>query len=108
MIIADRNREVGQAAAETLGVTFEQLDVTHPGSVADLARRIHTQHGHIDILVNNAGIVYNLAAEETPDEEWIRVQEVNVNGVFWCCREFGKVMLAAQKAALSTPPACRA
>ena len=46
-------------------------------------------------MVNNAGIVRNTPAEETPDDNWKAVMDVNLDGVFWCCREFGKRMLDA-------------
>jgi NAD(P)-dependent dehydrogenase (short-subunit alcohol dehydrogenase family) len=37
--------------------------------------------------------VHNIPSEEVPDEEWLSVISVNLNGVFWCCREVGKAML---------------
>ncbi|MFO1071904.1 MAG: SDR family oxidoreductase [Geminicoccaceae bacterium] len=50
-------------------------------------------HGHIDILVNNAGIARITPALDTPDEEWRQIMDVNVNGVFWCARAFGRHMV---------------
>jgi NAD(P)-dependent dehydrogenase (short-subunit alcohol dehydrogenase family) len=35
-----------------------------------------------------------IAAIETPDDEWRAVMDVNINGVFWCCRAFGRHMIA--------------
>lgn len=91
VIIADMNPEVGEPAAGTLGGTFERLDVTDAGAVRDLAARL----GEVQILVNNAGIVRNAPAEDTPDDDWRAVLNVNLDGVFWCCREFGRRMLDA-------------
>jgi NAD(P)-dependent dehydrogenase (short-subunit alcohol dehydrogenase family) len=46
--------------------------------------------------VNNAGIARSeAAAEDVSDEHWLNVLDVNLNGTFWCAREFGKHMLAA-------------
>lgn len=87
--IADLNPDVGQAAAATLDGQFEVLNVTDAAAVAALARRLPD----VDILVNNAGIVRNTPAEATPDDDWRSVIDVNLNGVYWCCREFGRAML---------------
>ncbi|MFC5847291.1 SDR family NAD(P)-dependent oxidoreductase [Deinococcus petrolearius] len=88
--IADMNPDVGQEAARDIGATFEVLNVTDPAAVAALARKV----SDVDVLVNNAGIVRNTPAEETPDDDWRAVIGVNLDGVFWCCREFGRGMLA--------------
>ncbi|GGJ87862.1 SDR family NAD(P)-dependent oxidoreductase [Deinococcus aquiradiocola] len=91
VVIADMNPEVGETAASALGGRFERLNVTDPGAVRDLAARLDG----VSILVNNAGIVRNTPAEDTPDEDWRAVTGVNLDGVFWCCREFGRKMLDA-------------
>ncbi|MEF2277274.1 glucose 1-dehydrogenase [Deinococcus sp. YIM 134068] len=88
--IADMNPETGEEAARDLGGAFETLNVTDVGAVRALAARLTD----VDILVNNAGIVRNTPAEDTPDDDWRAVMSVNVDGVFWCCREFGRNMLA--------------
>lgn len=73
-----------------------QLDVTDSAQVWAVADMIVGRHGRIDILVNNAGIARSeTAAEEVADEHWLNVLDVNLNGAFWCAREFGKHMLAA-------------
>ena len=49
-----------------------------------------------DILVCSAGIARSeTPAEEVADEHWRHVLDVNLNGLFWCCRSFGKRMLAS-------------
>lgn len=93
VVIAEINDETGPDAAEELEGTFVKTDVTDPESVRELVRRVLETHGQIDILVNNAGVVHNIPSEEVPDEEWRKVMSVNLDGVFWCCREVGKAML---------------
>jgi NADP-dependent 3-hydroxy acid dehydrogenase YdfG len=44
-------------------------------------------------LPYNAGIAHTVPAEECTDD-WLKVVNINLNAVFYCCREFGKVMLA--------------
>ena len=91
VIIADMNPATGEQAASSIGATFEPLNVTDSGAVRDLAARL----GALDVLVNNAGIVRNVPSEDISDADWEVVMSVNVNGLFWCCREFGRKMLDA-------------
>ncbi len=93
MVIAEVNDQTGPEAAEELDGTFVHTDVTDPASVREMVQTVLDEHGRIDVLVNNAGIVHNIPSEEVPDEEWLAVISVNLTGVFWCCREVGKVML---------------
>ena len=93
MVIAEVNDETGPEAAEELEGMFVHTDVTDPASVRGMVETVIDEHGRIDVLVNNAGIVHNIPSEEVPDEEWLAVISVNLNGAFWCCREVGKSML---------------
>jgi NAD(P)-dependent dehydrogenase (short-subunit alcohol dehydrogenase family) len=93
VVIAEVNERTGPDAAEELEGTFVHTDVTDPASVRDMVEMVLEDHSRIDILVNNAGIVHNIPSEEVPDEEWLAVISVNLNGVFWCCREVGEAML---------------
>ena len=93
MVIAEVNDQTGPDVAEELEGTFVHTDVTDSASVRDMVEMVLDEHGRIDVLVNNAGTVHNIPSEEVPDEEWLAVISVNLTGVFWCCREVGKVML---------------
>ena len=95
IIVADRNRDTGVATADELGGMFVELDVTDSSAVRAAVDSIVADVGRIDILVNNAGIVRNTPAELTSDDEWRAILGVNCDGVFWCCREVGRVMLEA-------------
>jgi NAD(P)-dependent dehydrogenase (short-subunit alcohol dehydrogenase family) len=77
------------------------LDVTQSADVDEVAARVVRDHGGCDILVNNAGVAKsNVRAEDTTDEHWRFHVEVNLNGLFWCCRAFGRQMLAKGKGAI--------
>ena len=78
-----------------LKVSARVLDVTKPKAVADVAAKIKISSGPVDILVNSAGIAHLHSAIEVSNADWRRVMDVNVNGTFWCCREFGKGMVEA-------------
>jgi NAD(P)-dependent dehydrogenase (short-subunit alcohol dehydrogenase family) len=93
VVAAEINAESGGAAAEKLEGDFVQTDVTDPHSVREMVRAVLAGHGKIDVFVNNAGIAHNVPAEEMSDEEWRRMLSINLDGVFWCCREAGRAML---------------
>ncbi|MBX9457632.1 MAG: SDR family oxidoreductase [Rhizobium sp.] len=99
VIITDMNGEAAETAAEGLrakgrSVHSAMLDVTDPRAVERVHADIVATHGRVDILVNNAGIaISNRPAETMDDATWLKVIDVNLNGVFWCCRTFGKAML---------------
>jgi NAD(P)-dependent dehydrogenase (short-subunit alcohol dehydrogenase family) len=62
--------------------------VTKPDQVTACADALN-KSGGVDILVANAGIARSgTAGEDTADEHWLDVIDVNLNGVFWCCRAF--------------------
>lgn len=77
-------------AGNGLSVRAERLDVTDTSSVDAVAARFPD----LDIVVCNAGIAHNIAAEEMTDAEWGRMIDINLTGVFRCCRAFGRNMLA--------------
>ncbi|MBY2912349.1 SDR family NAD(P)-dependent oxidoreductase [Rhizobium leguminosarum] len=81
-------------AAKGYSVDSAVLDVTDGKAVQSVHDEIVARYGGVDILVNNAGIaISNHPAETMADEVWNEVIDVNLNGVFWCCRAFGKSML---------------
>jgi NAD(P)-dependent dehydrogenase (short-subunit alcohol dehydrogenase family) len=106
VIIADFDPEVarqGQDELAVLGIKVDtvEMDVTDPVQVKTVADALNTKHGHVDILVNNAGIARSgTPAEDVTDEHWLNVNDVNYNGVFWCCRSFGKHMIGRKQGAI--------
>jgi NAD(P)-dependent dehydrogenase (short-subunit alcohol dehydrogenase family) len=65
-----------------------RADVTQEAEVADMYARTREAFGRIDVLFNNAGIspTDDASAIETSLEAWQRVQDVNLKGVFLCCK----------------------
>lgn len=88
--IWDRDLAQGRAAAEKLGAgsSFVQVDVSDPTSVRDALESTLRRAQRIDALVNSAGITGpNVKLWDYPVDDWKQVFEVNVHGLFLCCRE---------------------
>ncbi len=90
--------ELKEAGIDAAGLT---LDVTDSAAVDAAAASVADQHGPVDILVNNAGVAKSdVPAEETSDDHWRFHMDVNLDGLFWCCRAFGRQMLANGKGSI--------
>lgn len=77
------------------------LDVTKSAAVDAVSEQVLKEHGRVDVLVNNAGVARSdVRAEDTTDEHWRFHMDVNVDGLFWCCRAFGRRMLGQGKGAI--------
>ena len=106
VFIADRNPEIAAQAkaamkAKGYDVDVVKMDVTNSAEVEAAAAHVMKARGRVDILVCNAGIARSeTGAEDVADEHWLNVIDVNLNGVFWCCRSFGKHMLAAKRGSI--------
>jgi 2-dehydro-3-deoxy-L-rhamnonate dehydrogenase (NAD+) len=75
-------------------ISVEGVDVSDPDSVARATETTLTEHGAIDILVANAGIAGpNHKTWEYPIEAWRQVTDINLFGVFLCCRAIVPHML---------------
>jgi NAD(P)-dependent dehydrogenase (short-subunit alcohol dehydrogenase family) len=106
VVIADFDAQVAESGRDAMkakgyDVDLVLMDVTRPDQVTDVADGLVRRHGRIDILVNNAGIARSeTPAEAVADEHWRNVVDVNLNGVFWCCRAFGRHMLERRSGAI--------
>lgn len=74
-----------------------KVDVTKVADVENMVKVAKDRFGKIDILINNAGITINVPAEEMSKEEWDRVIEVNLTGVFLCAQTVGREMIKQKK-----------
>ncbi|MDB5964391.1 MAG: 3-oxoacyl-ACP reductase [Polaromonas sp.] len=91
----DRDAAAMDAAAHQLGQAVGKVAVDvgdHAGVVAAVQQTLAARPA-IDILVNCAGVTGpNARLWDYPPEAWAQVMQVNLNGLFYCCREVVPVM----------------
>ncbi len=91
----DRDATAMGAAAAQLEqpVQSVQVDVSQHASVVEAVRQTLAHHPVIDILVNCAGITGpNVKLWDYPPDDWLQVMQVNLNGLFYGCREVVPLM----------------
>ncbi len=87
LALCDVNLESVSATAEearALGVQAiaTQTDVTSREQLQAMVDGAVSEFGTVEILVNNAGIFFNASFDEMTDEQWDRMMDVNLKGVF--------------------------
>ena len=106
VVLTDMNAAGVEASAQKLRdkgrkATAMVLDVSNAKQVDAIAAEVVTKLGQVDVLVNNAGIaISHIPAENMDDATWHKVIDVNLNGVFYCCRAFGRHMLERKQGAI--------
>ncbi|ANZ60996.1 glucose 1-dehydrogenase [Secundilactobacillus paracollinoides] len=73
-------------------VAFLQQDITDPDAADAIVQAVIEKFGHLDILVNNAGIQLRNDVLEFKDEDWRKVIDVNLNGLYYLSHAAAKVM----------------
>lgn len=83
----DMDEAEARKVAGRIGGHAARVDVAHASAVADALAGTEAALGPVDILFANAGITGpNAPVEDYPIEDWRRVIEVDLTGVFLCCR----------------------
>jgi NAD(P)-dependent dehydrogenase (short-subunit alcohol dehydrogenase family) len=83
-------KDAGAAAARALAVP---TDVTDPEAVKSLFARTRETFGRLDVLFNNAGISARaVPLEDLAYDQWKKVVDVNLNGMFLCAQEAIRLM----------------
>lgn len=99
LAIVDINLEKAQATAEEIAastgrkVIAVRTDVTNPEDVQNMIDTVVAELGGLDVAFNNAGMVINQPAEDVPYEDWQKVINLNLNGVFLTSQAAGRYMI---------------
>lgn len=93
--LPDSDLEGAAAAIEEIGATpvIAPVDVTNPDDLVEAIARVESEAGPLSLAVNAAGIVSAAHAEEMPAEQWKKLMEINVDGVFFSCQAEGNAMI---------------
>ncbi|MCK4532376.1 3-oxoacyl-[acyl-carrier-protein] reductase [bacterium] len=83
-----------EQGGEALAVT---VDVSQISSVEEMVKKILDKFGKIDILINNAGITRDNLLLRMRDEEWDKVININLKGVFNCTKAVVRPMMKQRK-----------
>lgn len=89
--------ETASAIVEAGGKTeVIPCDVTQLHQVEYAAARVESTFGRVDVLVNNAGVAgFNDLLHTLPPEDWDRILNTNLRGVYYCIRAFVPSMIRA-------------
>lgn len=81
--VKDTARKIDPSGEKAYGF---KCNVASAEEVSSIFETITQQFGKIDILVNNAGVTRDAMFHKMTDEQWNTVMDVNVTGVFNCCK----------------------
>ena len=119
VFVADFNLEAAEETVRSLpggpaSAEAFQVDVSRSASVSSLFQSLRRQAERLDLLVHTAAILGRTAfVEDLDDEEWRRMTAVNLDGVFYSCREAvrwmkehqsGRIILFSSVASLTPTP----
>lgn len=100
-ITARKADELAEAKAHLEKLGYDVLTVVNDLSKFDqipgLVSAVLERFGTIDVLINNAGATWGAAAEDYPDDAWLKVINLNINGMFFLTREVGKRVFIPKK-----------
>jgi NAD(P)-dependent dehydrogenase (short-subunit alcohol dehydrogenase family) len=111
VVIADANTTAAATLADSINASGDSaislaVDVTDPTAVDQMVERTLASQAHLDILVNSAALDpkfdsrhggHTNAFEDYPLEAWNQAINVNLTGMFLCCRAVAHPMLAQKK-----------
>ncbi len=80
-------RAAASLVAAKLGATAMTVDVSRGQDVTALFRAVEKGHGRIDVLVNNAGLNVRADFRHLSDADWVKIREVNLDGVVRVARD---------------------
>lgn len=102
VIITGRREKVLNEACEKLGDHADYIvnDITQLNTLPSLVEKIESKFAPLDVLVNNAGVNLKKHISEVTDQEFDKIIQTNLSGVFSLSREVGKKMIERKKGAI--------
>ncbi|MFT7319354.1 SDR family NAD(P)-dependent oxidoreductase [Congregibacter sp.] len=101
VVVVDQNGELAaKLATEINGMSAVVGDVSDASFCQGAVASAVARHGRLDILVNCAGIIVRADASDTSDDDWRRIIDVNVGGVFFMSRAAVAIMQIQKRGAI--------
>ena len=87
VVIVDRNPDLAKEVANEINAMAPVIgDVSNSLFCDDAIRMAVETYARLDVLINCAGIIVRADATDTTDDDWQRILNVNINGVFYMSR----------------------
>jgi 3-oxoacyl-[acyl-carrier protein] reductase len=93
---AKGNELVSELSQKGFKLSFQKVDVSNINDVNSAVEKLINKHGKINILVNNAGITMDASLKKMSPDQWQKVIDVNLTGVFNCTKIVSQFMLEKQ------------
>jgi NAD(P)-dependent dehydrogenase (short-subunit alcohol dehydrogenase family) len=93
-------KAAAELAAKGFAATAMTVDVSKGQDVTALMRKIEQRHRRLDVVVNNAGINVRTDFRNMSDADWVRLREVNLDGMIRIARDTFPLMKASGRASL--------
>jgi 3-oxoacyl-[acyl-carrier protein] reductase len=97
VVVADVNEKAGEETVVEIKKNgegfFVKLDVSNREQSKQMVKTTLEKYGKIDVLINNAGIVQDAFLSKMTEEQWDKVINVNLKGVFNCTQAVVEVMM---------------
>ena len=97
VVVADVNEKSGEETVAEIKKNgegfFVKLDVSNREQSKQMVKSTLEKYGRIDILINNAGIVQDAFLSKMTEEQWDKVVNVNLKGVFNCTQSVVEIMM---------------
>lgn len=89
--IQDTAESISQSGLKAAAVACDVMDLR---SVESLAQHVESNFGRVDVLINNSGIgSFKNPLHTLPPDEWDKVLNTNLRGVYYCIRSFAPMMI---------------
>lgn len=99
VVLLDINKEKGEKAAQQLRdnggeVVFYPCDIANRDEVYSAAQQTQERFGKADVLINNAGLEIRGSILQCHEEEWERLYNINLKGIYYMSNAFIPMMIA--------------
>ena len=98
VVVADIDEKGGKETVEEIQASgfkafYAKMDVSSRDESRQVVMDTMDKYGRIDVLVNNAGITQDALVSKMTEEQWDKVIDVNLKGVFNCTQAVAEIML---------------